>query len=85
MTETYLEEDIKAAEKEMFKDPTGLYDHLDNYDVYLLHRENRIEALRAASRIVAGQHVAGTVYMDNKTAVLSLAEDIARWLEAGER
>ena len=54
-------------------------------------RENRIEALRAASRIVAGIAAGGQLpklhgeKADTKEFSLSLAEQFAEWLETGER
>ena len=53
--------------------------------------QNRIEALRAASRIVAGVAAGGQSPMlhgeaaDTKEFSLSLAEQFAKWLETGER
>ncbi len=48
--------------------------------------EYRIEALRAASRIVAGVHAGGNrAEMKSNDAVMGLAEQFARWLEDGER
>ena len=48
--------------------------------------ENRIEALRAASRIVAGIRLQ-VVYSDQDTEalVVRMAEQFASWLESGER
>ena len=56
-------------------------------------RNNRIEALRAASRIVAGMYAGQTWPQDEETgkevpahkSALSLAKQFARWLETGER
>lgn len=45
----------------------------------------RIEALRAASRIVAGSYASDEIYKDDSKAVLDLAEQFVRWLEKGER
>lgn len=55
-------------------------------------RQNRIEALRAASRIAEAKIAAGDGFLtiDGKntreqTWMLTLADIIARWLETGER
>ena len=55
-------------------------------------RENRIEALRAASRIVAGIYSNEKVIKDNTPGAenvddvtLAIAEQFAKWLETGER
>ncbi len=55
--------------------------------------EHRIEALRAASRIVAGIKASGgnpknivtRVDMPSAKATIDIAEQFARWLEDGER
>ncbi len=52
-------------------------------------RENRIEALRAASRIVAGMLSSPDVEVTSRTdldeGILLSAETYARWLEDGKR
>lgn len=51
-------------------------------------RENRIEALRAASRVVAGIYARGgdlEVPLQARVVTLDLAEQFARWIEKGER
>lgn len=55
-------------------------------------RENRIEALRAASWIVAGMYAEDQDFVDNdgnitpaEDATLQVAEQFAKWLETGKR
>ena len=45
----------------------------------------RIEALRAASRVVAGLYDAKTQYNLISGGTLIVAEHFAKWLETGER
>ena len=62
-----------------FKDRAQINDDLKRL------RDNRIEALRAASRVVA-QHIHDIPgQLDYEAATLDLAEQFARWLETGER
>ena len=46
-------------------------------------RDTRIEALRAASRIVAGPNFQTTIPL--VAATFEIAEQFARWLETGKR
>ena len=48
-------------------------------------RETRIEALRAASCLVAGIHAAGSNPPLSILATLDIAEQFAKWLETGEK
>lgn len=49
-------------------------------------RNDRTEALRAASRIVAAQEGAGKSFVHGPMyETLNIAEPIARWLETGKR
>lgn len=51
-------------------------------------RQNRIEALRCASRIVAGELSCGSDHRDDTVSIedftIMIAEQFAKWLESGE-
>ena len=65
---------------------TGYFYPDKDYGGFLEQADNvvfRIEALRAASRIVVGPNFQTTIPL--VAATFEIAEQFARWLEAGER